>query len=276
MLEGLATNRKYIWSFSKHELYLSCPLALKYESKIIERDGELVPFNSLVGISFHKAISSHIVKWSVGEHSEEDDAEKIALEYLRYLWQNKNSKIIEILNGFNVSHDDQRRIEYSTTDLIKHFFDYIWPRFYSHKYLTHEHLYYFPLSNFEVVVKPDLVTLGSKGSVVVTDWKTSGYRESDLSSFQTDIYGLWAYNFFTGDPSRIVTQIINVRTGNVKIEVQTPEKLQQTRNEILRSMEKIKSTIGEDSTAAFPEIDKCKSCRFLNNCEYGKRLMSSS
>lgn len=269
-------NRNSNWSYSKFQLYQSCPLAVKYESEFTDGHSELVSINSLIGILFHETISSHILKWSKEEQSKEDDLIETFISNLHIIWQKKNSRIIEISNGFQVKDSELKRIESSTIYLIKHFFDYIWPRFYSHMYLTHEHTYHFQVSRYQVVIRPDLVTKDPQGRIVVTDWKTGAYREPEFNSFQTAIYGLWAHTFFSLDPVDIITQTVNVKTGEIKIESYSEKKLVETSNEILRSIEEINNALEGDLVKPRPERSKCKSCKFLKLCEHGKEAVTDA
>ena len=261
------------WSFSKYMTFENCPKILWFEENSNSRSKFVIPLYSLIGTSVHKAISFFVLSWSKNVIVSDREVKRIGIEFIRDVWKNRNKTIIEFFNGTVKDNSLCSKFENSFTTFIDNFFLYIWPTFANEKYVTHEKLFTLRYEDFNILVKPDLITRDMAGNLVITDWKTSVTHDNSTESFQVSSYGFWASHFYNIEPERIILQIINLRTGKRIRDKFSKEKIEETISVINSQIDELKNFSHEEIPQAKPEIKKCKMCVYLRICEDGKGLL---
>lgn len=260
------------WSFSKYLAFENCPKILWFEENSKSHTRNLIPLYSLIGTSVHEAISFFVDSWSKSNIVSPKEVKKTGVDFIKYVWKNRNQTIIEFFNGTEVDESFVVRFESSVSTLIDNFFLYIWPTFVNEEYVTHERLFTFSLKDYKILVKPDLVTKDVSGNIVITDWKTSTTHDDFAESFQVSTYGLWATRHYNIEPERVVLQDINLRTGRKIRDKYSNTKEGETLNMIKSPIEKLNTISQEEIPPAKPEQNKCKRCIYLKICEDGIRV----
>jgi hypothetical protein len=263
------------WSFSRSRLYKLCPRAFYFAhiKKSILSDYEAaISLRSLLGLSVHYGISQELSRWAKGHRPDAHRAEEAAEAYILNNWEHRNQNIIEIRNGLNPNLDLVSKLRAKASHLLRDFFRFTWPRFEIMQYILHEKIKTFSIGNIEVRVQVDLCTKNDTEEIVITDWKT-GRTPIDPDTFQLNVYALWAKNEFQVPVDKILTQIVNIRTGAFFI-IPTLEQ------NLLSTVDQIKSEAyiwignGEAEYATIPELVKCLSCPFLVVCSEGSKQIS--
>lgn len=262
-----------IWSFSRYMAFENCPRVLWFEENSKSQTRNLIPLYSLIGTSVHKAISFFIDRCSQYVVVSNKDVKKTGIDFIRYVWKNRNQTITEFFNGTETDDSLGSKFESSFCTLIDNFFLYIWPTFVNEKYVTHERLFTLNHKDFKILVKPDLVTKDVAGNLVITDWKTSTTHDDSVESFQVSTYGFWATHYYNLDPERIILQVVNLRTGRKIRDKFSQEKEKETMDVIKSQIGELNNIYQEKVPHAKPELIKCKRCPHLKFCDDGNRMI---
>jgi hypothetical protein len=224
---------------------------------------------SLVGIAVHKAIAEQIDSWRDGKEVSRTKAEDAALEHIWNTWSHKESRVTEIVNG--ISFDDlvYSRLTDSVYRRIGTFFKMFWPHISKHTYVTHEMLDSFLIPGARVLVQVDLATRDTNGEFLVSDWKTGSVYNAEEDSHQMDVYALWANKKYERTPSRIHTQVVNLRTGQVVRRNENSTSLKLVERGLIEEVRTVTETVGTGHINAQPSPEMCVSCNFLSICTEG-------
>lgn len=261
------------WSFSRYRAFEDCPKALWLDEHSIGQIRNLVSLYSLLGTSVHKSISFLIDVWTKDTTVSIREVKQVGINFIRNVWKNRNDIIIEYVNGIETDDSLGPRIERTFNTLLDKFFLYIWPTFSNDTYITHEKLFELNIEDYRLLVKPDLVTQDHAGNLVITDWKSSTTHDDSVESFQVSTYGLWATNFYSIDPNRIILQVVNLRTGRSIRGNFSEEKLKETLGAIKAQINEMSKIYQEAILPAKPDINKCKRCLHLKFCEDGNKIL---
>jgi CRISPR/Cas system-associated exonuclease Cas4 (RecB family) len=263
-----------IWSFSRFQIFKTCPKAFWFNMHSNGRSRNLISLNSIVGTIVHKSIAHLITMWAKGNYVSDKEVKQCGLTLMKRLWENRNHIIIEYINEMPPDENINTKIQNSINIQLERFFLYIWPTFSNDSYVTHEKLFELNISGYKVLVRPDLVTKDLTGNIVITDWKTGISHDDFLESSQVYGYGLWATNYYGIDPERIILKVINLRTGRKIGGKFSLEKREETLERIKSQIKELDSISQGEIPEAKPEFNKCKECSHLKFCVDGKRILN--
>lgn len=273
------------WSYSKARRYEACQRAFYYQHRYAERDGSVTiegsiessstaqrSLGSLVGIAVHRSISRQIDLWKRGDRMDMTTAQETVANYIRdhtetqeYTDQTSEKtpdEIISDLISIAKSH-------------VKTFFQVIWSRFSSHRYIAHETLESFLVNQHHVWVRPDLCTRDQEGRLIVTDWKTSAPETYTKDKLQLSVYALWAHQQFEPDLTKIRAQFAFTSDGQIHTVRFDDKDLQVLRGRIIADCLEWneKSDMSEFPTS--PAVKRCQRCPYLDKCTDGQKVVSS-
>jgi hypothetical protein len=272
MLSTEVTMARMEWSVSQSYLFNSCPKAWSLHKKTTDESRLLarsIPLRSLVGTAVHKAIAEQISSWREGIEVSPQRAEEIGLDYISEMWSNKEKRITEFVNGTIVEDDTYSRMVDATHERIMTFFRMFWPHLSKHTYVIHETLDNFEIPDIRIWVQVDLATRDTNGEFLVSDWKTSQAHNIEADSYQMGVYGLWAHKRFERSPTRIHTQVVNLRTGQVDRRTETAGSLRETQDRLVKEVALVSAARFTNGFVAKPCLEVCVSCNFLDSCTEG-------
>lgn len=267
----LASN----WSYSRSQLYKSCPRALFYlkESTSSSISTEQISphsinLSALVGIAVHRSLAKQLDSWSEKQLMDIGQALHDTEYWIHSMWDRAEERIIEFRNG-KVDHTKLSSIVHTSRERIHTFFAVIWPQFTHHSYLSHEQLDHIALGSINIWVKVDLCTKDSNTRIIITDWKTGRSPILESDSLQLNAYTLWAKDYFQTSLDNIYSQLVFLRTGEFIGRTPSEEMLEITKNIIISDCANWESDNINDYQP-LPEPNKCCSCRFHSICSDGK------
>jgi len=228
----------------------------------------------MTGISVHEAISEQIGGWARGEEVDSKEAEKRSEEYIQRVWNDKETRIIEVLNGINIEPERIQGIIRTSQKRIATFFRMIWPIFRNHRYILHEQNRSFRIDGSVVWIRVDLCTREPRGSFVITDWKTGQSANYRTEPTQLNTYALWA-NISRREPiSNILVQMVNLRTGEFsRKRFKDQLQLAETSEKVCTESENWSKMKSIDDYIPRPFIKSCRSCFFLRICSDGQAVV---
>lgn len=258
------------WSISNYIMYKNCPKAYRFALTAKSHNTHLTSLKFLVGTAVHMGISSFIDKWSTSVFQSETATKEVVNQYFESIRKNRETVLVECLNGNEVKIEAIDKLAYVSNKLMSNFFSYVWPRFSHHKYITHEKTRSFLLAGRPVYVKPDLVTINTNGKTVISDWKTGNTVDSEMQNLQISTYALWASEMLHVEPSNVITQVVNLRSGRIDQNHIDESKIESISSSIAQFIEELDTRTIEDDFDANPSAYNCRSCIFLQNCDSGK------
>lgn len=274
-------NGTHHWSYSKSMDYDACPLKIYFRG---QSAGEAAPteaaasravnLNAIVGLAVHRGIASQIDEWANGGTPTYHGAKQEAERWIEDVWENRSQRIIEAINGEQVSSGQRHKFIGISKRHLRTFFKAIWPEFRSHEYVLHEELRTFEIQGHPVRVKVDLCTRDREGNLVITDWKTTDPPLLEFDSFQLNVYGLWGRECLEPDISNIKIQLGYTRTGGTSSHSPTPEELTDVEERIVRECREWNDKTGSNDFSPDPDPEKCRKCEFLPRCDVGQNTVN--
>lgn len=263
------------WSFSNFQTFKECNKTLQYIANSARTRISPFPVRATVGIIVHETISFHVARWSKGIDVSANDLRNIASDSLREAWNDKDHRIIEQMNGFDLDSHLFFKFQDSIYSLLDNFLNFAWIRFLNHKYLAHEQTFSLVLNGINLFVKPDLITENKDKMIIITDWKTGLDEEMNDYNLQMNSYGLWAASHFSINPEYITVQLVNLKTGVIRKKALSGKDLKNTEEEIMRQIDEMTRLFKTRSLLAIPERNKCKSCPYLKECPEGLEVFKN-
>ena len=267
------------WSVSQSHLFNQCPKAWSLRRRKADETGsrvKSVPLGSIVGIAVHRAIAGQITLWRDGMEVSPRSAEETGMDFVGEIWSHRERAITEFVNGMKVGNQTYSRMVDAVHDRVVTFFRMFWPHLSKHTYVTHEALDSFEIPGVRMWVQVDLATRDAAKELLVSDWKTGQGHGIEVDSFQMGVYALWAHVKYERSPSRIHTQVVNLRTGQVNRRTETAESLQGIQARLVEETSRISALDRTDDFVASPSIEVCRSCSYLRVCDEGTSTMDGT
>jgi len=271
------SGRKHHWSYSKSTAYDACPLKVFFRGSASDESSEgtgessrPVNLNAIVGIAVHRGIASQVDEWAAGGSATYVGAKEAAEEWIEDIWDVRDERVIEAINGEQLSAGQRRKFIGISKRYLRTFFKAIWPEFRDHKYVLHEDLQRFEVRGNPVYVKVDFCTRDQNDNLVITDWKTSKPPILEFESLQLNVYGLWARECMESDINKIKIQFGHTRTGGTPSHSVASEDLDDVAEQIEQECREWNEKDGIDDYPADPETEKCHGCQFLKRCDAGQ------
>ena len=263
------------WSYTRSSLLRKCPRAFYYDQTREADDAVRKAFSlhALVGLSVHTAIASEISSWASGDQVYPEKAEACATRNLEEVWTHRDGMIVEVVNGMELPDGTYERMLRATRTLLRTFFRMIWPNFSNQSYVTHERLDSFDLDGVIVLVQVDLATRNGAGDFIISDWKTGLTLDPYLEELQMGTYALWAHVGLGENINRILTQVVNLRSGQILRRRPDRGLLGRIRSQIETDVRKTSPPLTVTGFPPEPAFEKCCGCRFLRICEDGQLVV---
>jgi CRISPR/Cas system-associated exonuclease Cas4 (RecB family) len=277
--EGKAPSgtKKHHWSYSKSVAFDVCPLKIYFLTESSGRPfntehriGNPVNLNAIVGIAVHRGIASQIDKWVEGRDPTFRDAKQVAEDWIKEVWENKNERIVEAINGQSISNRQLHKFVGISKRNLRTFFKAIWPQFRSHEYVLHEDQRMFEIQGNPVHVKVDFCTRNRDGDLVITDWKTKKPPLLTVDSLQLNTYGLWARECVEPDIGKIRLQLAHTRTGDTAAYSIGQKEMDEIESQIIHECNEWNEMDDIESFSPKPDAKKCLECKFLSKCDTGQ------
>ncbi len=279
MPKALLNNRTRLeWSYSRSALFRSCPRAFFFDRVGPVDQGvgrRALPLRALLGRAVHQAIAAEITVWASAGRVSLVRAQENALRRLDEAWSQRENRVIEVINGTQLPPTLYERLAKSARSRLRTFFRMLWPHFSKQTYVMHERLDSFDLGSIRVLVQADLVTRTERGEFVISDWKTGTTLEPEMEEIQMGIYALWANVGVGEDPDKILTQIVNLRTGQMARRVADPDLLLRVRTLINTEARLAVPPLRKARFKPKPTLEKCMACLFLRICPDGEREVAA-
>lgn len=275
------------WSYSNAKIYDTCPRQFFFyqqaQSTDSERDVDSEPelrinhvgsAGAIVGSAVHQSISREIDRWRKGDSPSMLNAQSVAGELIREFCDTHTFSAEDqgtVAGDNSESSRLQDSLARTANAHLQTFFQVVWPRFSSHRYIVHETLDSFTVRGHTVWVRPDLCTRNVSGELVVTDWKTSAVDRFNRS-LQLLAYALWAHRKYEPDPARIHAQQIHTGTGEFDPETINRQQLEDVVERIVTDCEEWNARSDQSEFPPDPEPNKCQKCRYLEQCGPGQAV----
>jgi hypothetical protein len=227
-------------------------------------------------LAVHRAISTQVSAWAAGGKVSAHSAQQEAKDWLGATWNNADRTLIEFRNGVEFDERTLLRLKASSVRMLQDFFRLVWPRFGSHVYETHEKLDSFLLGRVRVWVRVDLATRDSSGRLVVTDWKTNLPGTEEDARFQILVYALWASQRFGCEPTDVVLQVVNLRTGSIAKFDPTDVVLEDVLRRIKTEAKHLRGMSHRERFPPHPSVENCTACRHLTQCNEGEAAIQAA
>ena len=266
-----------VWSYSRSVLLRSCPRAFYFEQAEPENASRIPrsqPLRSIVGSAVHEAIALEIGAWASGRPVSLQRAEKNAAEKIEEAWFRKEDRITEAMNGMQVSDGLYERLDRAARSRLRTFFRMLWPHFSGQTYVMHERLDSFDLEGIRIRVQVDLATRSKGGEFVISDWKTGMELDPELTDLQMGIYALWASAGMGERLDEVITQVVNLRTGQLARRSPDTDLLARVGSQLGIEAQETAPPLRKDFFKPLPALEKCLACRFLRRCPEGGREVS--
>lgn len=274
------------WSASTASLYASCPRRFYYRyanqndesTKSGATSGSAVPHpGAKIGSVVHDCIEEQVSRWREGEPLSLQDAQKSATEQLQTYIDDNEATI-----GSQYWSEDNE--EFHATEFARSlirtahqhlecFFQVIWPQLDDHQYILHEQTASLEVDGQTVWVRPDLCTRSQNGEFIVTDWKTSPSDRFSDPSLQVLTYALWAHEEYEPELDRILVQLVHTRQGEFDRMRPNPDDISGIRARIVSDCETWRDAENRSDFEPEPEVEKCRSCPYLQQCKAGKDVV---
>jgi len=158
---------------------------------------------------------------------------------------------------------------------LQRFFRLLWPRFSSHRYISHEETTSFTVEDTTVWVKADLCTRAEDGKFVITDWKTRAPDVFENQTLQLRVYALWAWNEFEPEVDQIRSQLVFTSSGEVVSRSVSQSELETLVQRIKADSRVWNREFSRSNFPAQPGAEKCGQCLFLADCVPDRRVYVS-
>lgn len=274
------------WSYSIARQYQSCPRQFYYQNSREEGSNNythkqyssdsIQPPRARLGTVVHACIEEKITCWQKGTDKSLRTMQQAATQQLQQYF-NQHEDAIKRLH---LSSEDEDNIDdlidsltHIAQDHLKTFFRVIWPKFNSHRYITHEETTSFEVDDHTVWVRPDLCTRDQTGDFVVTDWKTGSVSQLENSTMQSLVYALWAYQEYEPDLNRILVQRVHTGTGEIDRMRPDREDIISIKTQIREDREDWTTLRNIDGFQPDPTLEKCNDCAYLSRCSAGQDLV---
>lgn len=267
------------WSYSDSCSFQECPKAFNLSST--RRRGASkdylgsVTYGSLTGLAVHNSIQQEIDAWSHGRRIDVLRAERAGEAFVREVWSNAQSRILDVKNGVPLSSLSLEKVVFLTRLRIRDFVHLVWPRFRGHSYILHETTKSFGVGDVRVWVRVDLCTRDVDGRLVLTDWKTGTIGPQDVNGMQTGVYSLWAVESLHESPENILSQLVSLRTCEFQQRWVSLDDLSRVRARILEEVHDWEQRLEKNDYPASPSPPRCLSCAFLRLCQEGQSALAS-
>ncbi len=232
--------------------------------------------SALVGLAVHRAIAESVERWKREQVPDQKGTIAIAESLIQDYWDDKESLIVEVVNGLSVDPNLFPTLRRRARETLKTFFRAVWPRLTSHEYVSHERLSSVNLGNVRVWVMVDLCTREPGGTLVVTDWKTGRGSPTDEDDLQLNAYALWANRKHETSLKKIAVQFVNVRTASFSRRVPSESALEQTTKLIQAQADSWVNSESQSSFKPIPESEKCIACPYLSQCPDGQACVQQT
>jgi len=151
----------------------------------------------------------------------------------------------------------------------------LWPHFSGQTYVMHERLDSFDLEGIRIRVQVDLATRSKGGEFVISDWKTGMELDPELTDLQMGIYALWASAGMGERLDEVITQVVNLRTGQLARRSPDTDLLARVGSQLGIEARETAPPLRKDLLKPLPALEKCLACRFLRKCPAGGREVSA-
>jgi len=266
-------DKRIDWSYTNARLYYACPRAL-YHRQLATSEGEEAarpirvgsqPTGSIIGQAVHYGIASEIDEWRRGNEPSLHKAQVTATEELSSAYPD---------DGHEVSDEELKSVTSTVREHLQRFFRLLWPRFSSHRYISHEETTSFTVGSNTVWVKADLCTRAEDGTFVITDWKTKSPDVYENHTLQLNVYALWAWTEFEPELDQIRAQSVFTSTGEIIRRSISKSEIDTLVHRIKADSRAWNREFSKRNFPAQPSSEKCAQCLYLSGCAPGQRATS--
>jgi CRISPR/Cas system-associated exonuclease Cas4 (RecB family) len=172
----------------------------------------------------------------------------------------------EYHNGEKITDSFFAAIDENGKACLKIFFESIWPDYRERGCLRHEEYDHFRTGDVEVTVRVDFVSRDSRGTIVITDWKTGRESAEAETELQMAAYVLWAKQYYRKSADEIKSELVFLTTGKKKPYAFFEEQLHEVQETIRTDFEAMNASYEYGDFPARPSQRECLSCRFAEVC----------
>ncbi|MHB8163219.1 MAG: RecB family exonuclease [Methanoregula sp.] len=266
------------WSFTKHRVWNRCQRQYYFEyiAQYV-KSGAVVDPEKIRGL---KSYNSKFVLQGQLIHEIVDEQIKLACDkkpmdpagavstYSRKISRNMmmaSEVFTEYRNGEPVRDSFFTTIDEGGKACLNTFFEK-WPGYQDRECLRHEEYDHFSIGDVAVTVKADFIGRMPNGSLIVTDWKTGRDDNEYETELQMAAYVLWAMQYYQKSADEIGSEIVFLKSGEIKPYAFFEERLREVEEMIKREFALMNASYEYGDFPARPNPRECISCRFTGIC----------